>query len=143
MSVRDLDHGAKRTLAALEDLAKNGARVTVGVHEEDGRATEHDSELSVAELAVIHEFEKIGGRGSKIGGRKRQRAWLRNTVAKQRTTLGGELAIATEKHLRGVSIEDAFGTPGRSLLRGLIEASGEDKKQLHRAMRVRVRGKLV
>lgn len=54
-SVRVKDHGYDALMKRMRDATK-GAKVTVGIHEEEGVAPEGDSGATVAEVAAMHEF---------------------------------------------------------------------------------------
>lgn len=135
MIVRDTDRGLKQFLSRMEELER-GFPVTVGVHADDGAKQHENSKITVGELAIIHEFEKV--RGAK--GRKRQRGWLRRTVAYKKKQLRKELGEAAIRYLHGQEPVTAFSVPGKTLHEAIIEASGEETGQLHRSMTVRIRG---
>jgi hypothetical protein len=56
VKVRDTDKGAKSLLARMRAAASKPHALTLGVHDEEGAATEKDSPLTVAEVAEINEF---------------------------------------------------------------------------------------
>ncbi len=55
-NVTDRDKGYKKRLKILRDAASKQHAVTVGVHEEEGAEKQENSDLTIAELATIHEM---------------------------------------------------------------------------------------
>lgn len=141
MRVREIDHGYGRFMEKLEELARDGARVTVGVHLEDGKEI-HDgsrSNQTVGEVALATEMTIRRVRGS----RKKQGAWLRKSVAQLKRQLGVELRDAAADVLKGATVEYAFAAPGRTLLEKMRDLVPVDTGQLQDSLHVQVRGRQV
>lgn len=141
MPVRDIDTGARRFVAALEDLALHGARVTVGTHAEEAKQVHEgsDSNQKVGAVALANEMTIRRVRGSK----KKQGGYLRRSVALLRRQLADELRRAAADVLEGASVEYAFATPGRTLLHKMRELVPVDTGQVRDSFRVHVRDREV
>lgn len=81
------DNGAKKLLANM----RRRPGVTVGVHAADGAATQEGSDLTVADIAGIHEF----GLGVP------ERSWLRDFVDQNRAVLLAKLRDIGKRVARG------------------------------------------
>lgn len=55
VKVTDVDKGAKKMLERIRK-ASGPHTITVGIHDEDGSATEKDSDLTVADIATMAEY---------------------------------------------------------------------------------------
>lgn len=83
--------------------------VTVGVHSADGSEVEEGSDLTVAEIAAIHEF----GLGVP------ERSWLRDFVDENREQLSDMLATTALQIAKGVNQDTAMNRFGLAVV-GLI-----------------------
>lgn len=141
MPARDRDRGAAGFISALEQLENHGARVSVGVHADDGAEMHRGSrsDQTVGEVALANEMTIRRVRGS----RRTQGAYLRKSVAQLKRQLAGELRDAGAEVLQGATVRYAFAKPGRTLLERMQQLVPKDTMQLHDTLRVRVRGEAV
>lgn len=86
VAIRTRDTGLSKFVKRL-----TSPEVTVGVHSADGSEVEEGSELTVAEIAAIHEF----GLGVP------ERSWLRAFVDENREQLGDMLATTAKRIAEG------------------------------------------
>lgn len=85
VSVRDVDRGASKM---LDRLHRMNLQVSVGVHAAQAGEAEKDSEMTVGEVAAIHEY----GLGVP------QRSWLRGFVDENRPKLE-RMLVATNRQV--------------------------------------------
>lgn len=90
--------------AFKERLKSN--EVTVGVHQDDGAELEAGSDLTVAEIAAIHEF----GLGVP------ERSWLRNFCDEHRAELQQMLAVSAQQILQGMPADVAMARFGLAVV---------------------------
>jgi hypothetical protein len=84
--------------------------VSVGVHSADGSEVEEGSDLTVAEIAAIHEF----GLGVP------ERSWLRDFVDENREQLSGMLATTALQIAKGVNQDTAMNRFGLAVV-GMVK----------------------
>lgn len=107
VTIRTRDTGMAKFLKRLKS-----PEVTVGVHEDDGSAIDADSDLTVAEVAAVHEF----GLGVP------ERSWLRDFVDENREQLKDMLAT--------VAIQVAKGNGEQAMERFGLAVVGMIKKRI-------------
>lgn len=128
VAIRTRDTGLAKFMKRL-----TSPEVTVGVHSADGSAVEEGSELTVAEIAAIHEF----GLGVP------ERSWLRAFVDENRDELSRLLAVTAKQIAEGKQPADVamnrFGLHVVGMVKkrivagiepGLAEATKREKQRV-------------
>jgi hypothetical protein len=105
VAIRTRDTGMAAFLKRL-----TSPEVSVGVHSADGSEIEEDSDLTVAEIAAIHEF----GLGVP------ERSWLRAFVDENRDELSRLLAVVATQIAQGKDPDTAMNRFGLHVV-GLIK----------------------
>lgn len=105
VSVRTRDTGLRQYLRRL-----SSPEVTVGVHSEDGSQIEAGSDLTVAEIAAIHEY----GLGVP------ERSWLRDFVDENRTELLRMLEVTAVQIAQGMDRDVAMNRFGLAVV-GMVK----------------------
>lgn len=105
VAIRTRDTGMSAFLKRL-----TSPEVTVGVHSADGSEVEEGSELTVAEIAAIHEF----GLGVP------ERSWLRAFVDENRDQLSNMLATTALQIAKGANQDTAMSRFGLAVV-GMVK----------------------
>ncbi len=112
LKVKDRDRGYRKL---IKDLA--GVELTIGVQGEDAEKPHPSSELTVGELAAIHE----------LGLGVPERSWLRSWVDKNQALMEADLAIAWRRIAGGESRRKVMNEVGAKWVLDIQEGiiSGE------------------
>ena len=105
------DRGYAKRTAAIHRMAKTPIDLTIGVHAEEGAASE-DGGPTVAAIASIHEFGE---------GNQEQRSWLGAYVDENGDAIRGRIKKVAEAAAAGkVELERGLGVVGELAVDGII-----------------------